>query len=209
MKKTLDLEAITIMEDDIRHFGPDQHWYKNRLHGLSGCGPTTAALITMYMSAAFPSCSALYGYGAPAVKDEFVMHMDSVREYVRPGAMGLTDAAYFASSTSEFAKTKGVTLSSRILSRDADYETAFEEIKKAVDERLMPALLILRNPSKELDDFTWHWMAVTGYDDEKTTVFVSTYAKEYELEFQRVWVQYKPYHADVVIFYPCNDSASL
>jgi hypothetical protein len=202
MKKTLDTDAIMIYEDGARHFGADQHWYTNKLHGLSGCGPTTAALIMMYMAAKHPCCSALYQYGYPAEKNDFIAHMDSVRQYVRPGAMGLTDAGYFASSTAEFAKPKGVQLNSKVLPRDAHHAEAFSEIKEAIDKGLMPALLILRNPSQELDDFTWHWMAVTGYEDEKGSVFVSTYAKEFELQFYRVWVQYKPYHADVVIFYP-------
>lgn len=205
MKKTLDLGIISIIENDIRHYGADQHWYKNKLHSMSGCGPTTAALITMYMAVAFPSCSALYGYTLPASKSEFISHMDSVREFVKPGAMGLTDAGFFASSTEKYAKTRGVTLHSRIASRRSGYAEVFEEIKKAIDEALMPALLILRNPSEELDDFTWHWMAVTGYDDIKGSVFVSTYAKEYELVFERVWVQYKPYRADVVFLYPGNN----
>lgn len=202
MKKILDSGTISIIENDIRHYGADQHWYKNKLHSMSGCGPTTAALITMYMAIAFPSCLALYGYSLPASKDEFISHMDSIREFVKPGAMGLTDAGFFASSTKEFAKERGVELKSRILPRESGHAETFEEIKKAIDGALMPALLILRNPSPELDEFTWHWMAVTGYDDTKGSVFVSTYAKEYELIFERVWVQYKPYQADVVILYP-------
>lgn len=202
MKKTLNADTLSIIENDMRHYGADQHWYRNKLHSMSGCGPTTAALITMYMAAAFPACSALYAYSLPASKDEFISHMDSVRKFVRPGAMGLTDAGFFASSTKEFAKTKGVYLGCRILSRGSAYQEAFKEIKKAIDEAFMPALLILRNPSEELDDFTWHWMAVTGYDDLKESIYVSTYANEYELIFKRVWVQYKPYQADVVILYP-------
>ncbi len=202
MKKTLDIKAITIYENSAEHFGADQHWYTNKLHGLSGCGPTTAALITMYMAAKHPCCPALYQYGFPAQKNDFIAHMDEVRQFVRPGAMGLTDPGYFASSTAQFAKSKSAELASKVLSRDAAHLEVFGEIKKAIDEDLMPALLILRNPSEELDDFTWHWMALTGYDDEKGSVFVSTYAKEFELEFERVWVQYKPYSSDVVIFYP-------
>lgn len=202
MKKTLDIEAISIFEQDIRHYGPDQHWYKNKLHGLSGCGPTTAALITMYMAAVFPACSPLYRYGAPASKSDFIAHMDNIREFVKPGAMGLTDPHYFASSTEGFARSKGVVLNASVLPSGISCTEAFDEIKKAIDAGLMPALLILRNPSKELDDFTWHWMAVTGYDDDDVSVFISTYGKEFELGFERVWVQYKPYSADVVIFYP-------
>ncbi len=202
MKRTLDADTVSIIENDIRHYGADQYWYKNKLHGISGCGPVTAALITMYMAAAFPSCAKLYALHLPAKKDEFISHMDSVRKFVKPSAMGLTDAGFFASSTKEFAKTKGVYLGSRVLPRAAAHNEAFEEIKKAIDEALMPALLILRNPSEELDEFTWHWMAVTGYDDLKESVLVSTYAREYELSFERAWVQYKPYQADVVILFP-------
>lgn len=202
MKKTVDFEAISIIENDLRHYGADQHWFRNKLHGMSGCGPTTAALITMYMAITFPECAPLYRYAQPVKKDDFIAHMSEVREYVRPGAMGLTDAAYFASSTAEFAETKGVRLKSDVLPREPGAAEIFEEIKNAIDLKLMPALLILRNPSVELDDFTWHWMAVTGYDDEKGSIFVSTYSKEYELIFERVWIQRKPYQADVVILYP-------
>lgn len=202
MKKTVDLEAISIIENDLRHYGADQHWFKNKLHSMSGCGPTTAALITMYMAVAFPQCAPLYAYAQPVRKDDFIAHMTNVREYVRPGAMGLTDSAYFASSTAQFAKGKGVNLASEILPRSLGYKEVFEAIKNAVDNKLMPALLILRNPSIELDDFTWHWMAVTGYDDEKQSIFVSTYSKEFELLFEHVWIQRKPYQADVVILFP-------
>ena len=106
--------------------------------------------------------------------------------------MGLTDAGYFASSTAEFALRRGVELNYNIIPNEFGGGEAFETVKKAIDLKLLPALLILRNPSVELDDFTWHWMAVTGYDDEKKTIFVSTYAKEYEITFSRAWVQYRP-----------------
>lgn len=201
MKKELDTGAVNIWENATPHYGADQHWYKNKFQGMSGCGPTTSALITMYLAAEFPSCSGLYKYTFPAKKDEFVLHMAEVREFVKPGAMGLTDAGYFASSTACFAQKRGVNLRYDILPNDMDNEAAYIYVKKALDEKLMPALLILRNPSVELDDFTWHWMAITGYDDEKSSVFISTYAKKYELVFSRVWVQYRPYRADVVIFH--------
>lgn len=206
MKKTLDLETISIIENEIKHYGADQHWYRNKLHSMSGCGPTTAALITMYLAVKFPECAGLYSYSLPAKKDEFISHMGSIREYVKPGAMGLTDSRFFASSTAKFAKTKGVKLDFYILSRQLSHTEAFAEVKRAIDEGMMPALLILRNPSEELDDFTWHWMAVTGYDDIKGSIYVSTYAKEYELIFERVWVQHKPYQADVVNLYPGTDN---
>ena len=128
--------------------------------------------------------------------------MQDVREYVKPGAMGLTDHKYFAAATIEYAKTKGVELKSQVVSRSLSLGVAYGFIKRAVDEQYMPALLILRNPELELDEFTWHWMAVSGYDDKKETIFISTYGEEYELDFSKVWNQRKPYSASCVYFFP-------
>ena len=202
MKKTIDLDAICILDGNNEYYGADQHWFVNKLHGMSGCGPTTAALITMYMAAVFSSCGPLYRYGLPARRDEFTAHMDEVRKFVRPGTMGLTDAGYFASSTSEFAESRGVVITSVRLPLGLTADEAFEKIRKAIDQRYVPALLILKNPSPDIDDFTWHWMAVTGYDDTDGCIFVSSYAKEYGLNFNKVWIQEKPYHADLVYFIP-------
>ena len=80
MKKTIDLSLINIWEDETAYYGADQHWFKSRLHGMSGCGPTTSAMITMYMAEAFPSCSKLYDYHFPVRKEEFVAHMAQVRD---------------------------------------------------------------------------------------------------------------------------------
>ncbi len=158
----------------------------------------------MYMAAVFPVCVPLYRYRLPACRSEFAAHMSEVREYVRPGFMGLTDAGYFVSSTSEFASSRGVALGSVLIQPESTADEAYGQIKKAIDKRYLPALLILKNPSPEIDDFTWHWMAITGYDDDGQSIYISTYAKEYSLEFSRVWIQDLPYHADVVYFVPKN-----
>lgn len=203
MRKTIDTGAINIVDGSAVHYGADQHWFRKTMHAKSGCGPVTAALITMYMAAVFEeNCAALYAYGFPANKDDFVVHMADVREYVKPGFMGLTDENYFAKSTADYAKSKGVLIKSQKISKSLSVGVAWGFIKKVIDEKYMPALLILRNPSYELADFTWHWMAVTGYDDEKRTILISTYAKEYEIKFDQVWNQREPYKTACVYFYP-------
>ena len=202
MIRKIDTDAINIFDGKINNYGADQAWYKKKTHAISGWGPTTAAIITMYMAAAFPKkCAELYDFEIPAKKKDFIEHMTEVREFVKPGAFGLTDAKYFAASTRAYAKSKGVKLTAQRISRSQSVGVAFGFIKKAIDERYMPALMILRNPAKELNDFKWHWMAVTGYDDIKQTIFISTYAKEFELEFGKVWNQDKPYKAECLYFY--------
>ena len=207
MIRKLNAELFSVYDGRKAHHGANQYWFRKKIHGLSGCGPATSAVILSYMAQAFPEeCSALYEHSTPAKRDEFTKFMQDVREYVKPGAMGLTDYKYFAEATIEYAKTKGVALKWQVVSKELSSGVAFGFIKRAVDERYMPALLILRNPEPELDEFTWHWMAVTGYDDEKNTVFISTYGEEYELDFEKVWNQQKPYSASCVYFFPDKQS---
>lgn len=202
MIKKIDSDTISITDGEIKNYGADQAWYKKKIHEVSGCGPTTAALITMYMATVFPQgCANLYDYEMPAKKDDFISHMTDVREFVKPGPFGLTDPKYFAAATRAYAKSKGVKIISQKISRSLSVGVAFGFVKKAIDEKYMPALLILKNPAEELSDFTWHWMAITGYDDEKQTIYISTYAKEFELDFRKVWNQNKPYKTELVYFY--------
>ena len=203
MRKTIDTGVLRIVDRDAVFFGADQNWFKKKMHAKSGCGPATAALISMYMASVFSeSCAPLYPYVFPAKKDDFVVHMAAVREYVKPGPFGLADEDRFAKNTVAFAKSKGVSIKSQKISKSLNTGIAWGFIKKVINEKYLPALLILKNPSKELSDFTWHWMAVTGYDEEKQTVVVSTYGKKYELPFEQIWMQQKPFKSVCVYFYP-------
>jgi hypothetical protein len=203
MIHTIDKKVILIDDKGRGTIAGDQQWFKKFSHSISGCGPTTAALVLMYMASVFPDrCRAVYPYELPARKDDFVTFMGAVREYVKPGLQGLTDAGFFASSTVEFAKSKGVNITATSVSSGYSVGVAYGYVKKAVDEGYLPALLILRNPAKELDEFTWHWMAITGYDDDKKTIFIATNGTEHELLFEKVWQQQRPYHSACVYFYP-------
>jgi hypothetical protein len=155
----------------------------------------------MYMAQAFADrCAALYPHTLPAEKDAFAVHMAQVRRFVKPGPFGLTDEREFADGVKAFAAERGVKLMAQIISPGLSVSAAYGFLQKALAERYMPALLILRNPS--MKDFSWHWMAVTGHDSNKQTILVSTYAKEFELVFKDVWQQQKPYRAVAVYFYP-------
>ena len=198
MIKKLDTQLIHICEGDTRYYGASQYWFKKKIHGLSGCGPATSALILRYMAEKFnETCGALYEHEMPAAKEDFTGFMQDVREFVKPGIGGLTDHKFFASSTIAYAQSKGVSIVAF-----PELCITFGFITRAIGEGYMPALLIMRNPIKALDEFTWHWMAITGYDDGKKTIFISTYGEEYELVFEDVWNQNKPYRANCVYFYP-------
>ena len=203
MVKKLDIKHYGIDERGTCRIGPSQYWFVRKTQGINGCGPTTAAQVTQYLASAFPdTCAALYAHPQPPVKDEIISHMSAVRQHVRPGLMGLTDHKYFMQAVVDFAKSRGVSLRSQNISASHSAGVAYGFIRRTIDQGYMPALMILRNPHREIDDFTWHWMAVTGYDEVAGTIFISTYAKEYELDFGHVWHQTGPYRANCVYFFP-------
>ena len=207
MKISINTSLIRIADGKTEYYGADQEWLRTRWERLSGCGPTTAALMMMYMASAFPEgCAALYPYTLPARKDEFAVHMALVREFVKPGIMGLTDPKVFARDTLEFAEAHGGGIIAQQIRHSLSAGVAFGFFKQALRHGYLPALLLLRNPSPELADFTWHWMAVTGCDDETRMLTVSSYGQKHEIAFDAAWNQQKPYYAAGVYFYPQQPS---
>lgn len=203
METTADTRLIRIADANIEYFGADQYWFSSHWQRESGCGPATAALIAMHLAAAFPqSCAALYPYPLPAQKSDFTAHMREVRKFVKPGFMGLTDPKKFADGVLKFAGQRGVKLAAQQIRPKLSSGVAFGFFKQALRHGYLPALLILRNPAKELDELTWHWMAAVGCDDETRTLTVSTYGRRVDIPFDSAWIQQKPYFAAGVYFYP-------
>ena len=46
-------------------------------------------------------------------------------------------------------------------------EEAVDFVKKHINQGLPVGMLILTHNAKEINDETWHWMCITGYDDVK------------------------------------------
>ncbi len=182
----VQLELTCVYDNEKLHLGGDQHWYKAKFHSLSGCGPTTAATILVYLAENFECCRNLYAYKFSAKKEDFIRHMDEVRDYVKPGINGLTSKTYFACELRRFAQTRDIQIKTKLINKNFNVDEAYEKIKVSIDKGFPLALLILRNPEPSLEELTWHWMVVIGYKDENK-ILVSTWGKIYELSFKKVW----------------------
>lgn len=192
-----DLEEIQldIYDSENSYFGGSQCWFPTKFHQLSGCGPVAAANITAYLSQAFPDkYNALYPYKGILNKKDFVEHMIDIRKYVKPGIFGLTSVNKFSNNVLAFAKNKGVTLVSHILEDNpASIKEAISFIAKALSQKLPVAILILKHQIKEFDEYTWHWMTITGLNlhskDNVYYISVSTYGHHQEINLDMLWNQ--------------------
>ncbi len=179
------------------HFSGDQHWYKAKWHSLSGCGPTAAATILAHIAEHAKGCRPLYSYDFPLKKTDFIKHMGEVREYVKPGINGLTSKTYFACEVRRFAESRNVTISTKLINKNYSTQEAFEKIKQSINNGFPLALLILRNPNRELEEFTWHWMVIIGYKDDNK-IIMTTWDKIFDLDFDKVWNHTKKNSAGLV-----------
>lgn len=182
-----------IYDSDITYYGGSQSWFLKELHKLSGCGPVAAANITAYLSLAFPDkFYSLYPYKDTIRKNDFVPHMIEVRKFVKPGAFGLTSVHQFSNQTLEFARHRGVSLNSNILDdHTSGLDKALSFIYPALSQKLPVAILVLKHPAKELAEYTWHWMTITGLrpDSNNHTFYisVSTFGERREIDFNLLW----------------------
>jgi hypothetical protein len=183
---------LSIHDTDYIHYGGSQHWFPKKSHQLSGCGPVAAANITAYLSKFAPDkFSTLYPYKDTINKQDFIKHMIEIRKFVVPGMFGLTSVTQFSDNILAFCESRGVSLVPHILGEQATMQEAIDFISEALHLKLPVAILVLKHPVKELEDYTWHWMTITNlrFDSEnnKYYISVSTYGEFHEIDLDLLW----------------------
>ena len=188
---------LSIYDSEVIHYGGDQRWFPRKIHQLSGCGPIAVANITAYLAQNFPDrFYKLYPYRGNINKNDFINHMVEVRKYVIPGIFGLTSVNQFAENALSFAKSKGVDLKPHILEEKVNMNEAIDFISNALLQKLPVAILILKHPVKELEEYTWHWMTITSLkinpENNKHYISVSTYGEHREIDLDLLWNNRRP-----------------
>jgi hypothetical protein len=199
--------AFDIYDSEILHYGGSQYWFPKKFHKLSGCGPVAAANITAYLSQTFPDkyCD-LYPYKGIINRENFTLHMIEIRKYVKPGIFGLTSIHQFTDSVLAFAKERRVTLVPHILEGNAvSIQEAINFICEALSQRLPIAILVLKHPIKEFDEYAWHWMTITDLKlNSKDNIYyisVSTYGERREINLDLLWNQRLPKHKIMLAYF--------
>ncbi|GFZ30577.1 hypothetical protein CSC2_11030 [Clostridium zeae] len=194
--KLLEIK-LSIYDSDNIHYGGSQYWFPKKTHQLSGCGPVAAANITAYLSKLVPDkFSKLYPYKDIINKQDFIEHMIEVRKFVVPGMFGLTSVTQFSDNILAFCESRGVSLVPHILDEQANMQEAMDFISEALHLKLPVAILVLKHPVKELEEYTWHWMTITNLRFEqknnKYYISVSTYGEFHEIDLDLLWNNRRP-----------------
>ena len=126
--------------------------------------------------------------------------MEDVRLNIKPGFGPMTDPKTFCEKCVDYAKTKGVELGYNIVDKTLDTQAVFDHIIELIDSNILPSLLILRNPHREINEYTWHWMTITGYIKDTKEIIIATYGKRLKMDFTKAWGQEKKFSTDLVFF---------
>jgi hypothetical protein len=191
---------LSVHDSEVLYCGGSQYWFAKKAHQLSGCGPVAAANITAYLAKTFPDkYGNLYPYKDVFNRYDFTEHMTEIRKFVKPGIFGLTCVHKFSDGVLSFSRSKGVTLIPHVLDKNsASMDEAVDFMSTALGQKLPVAILILKHPVKEFEDYAWHWMTITrlrlNLDNNKYYISVSTYGEYHEIDLDLLWNSRGPKH---------------
>ena len=114
------------------------------------------------------SLTKLYPFDLEKIsKADYKKFSKQMKPYLKPRIEGVSDLQIFVDGYQKYLTDQGESrLSMKALS---SYEP-FDKLKAAVVEQINLELplpfLVLQHKNKKLDDYSWHWFWITGYDDK-------------------------------------------
>ena len=167
-------------------YGGSQNFFEMKWRRRAGCGATAGAGIS--------ACLGI-GIRPEGEKDgrpvfsfaRYLAHMNRMFGYMKPGLMGYPHWERFRDDFLSFAKDMGTSLRAECLTKWKSAGDAFCFAADAVDRGVPAALLVLTHRAPEMDENTWHWMTVTGYDRGAGTILISNYGRREILKAEMVF----------------------
>lgn len=166
------------LPDGTNSFGGSQKWFHHVWRKMSGCASVSATNLAAFDRIGMAPAEMRDGIPVYAFK-AFRKQMNLMfREYMTSGMRGFPDPDLYRDRFIAYAARYGVL---------AEWSHLYEwqesgAPKQYIRERLLAnrpvALLILMHAAKVLDDVTWHWMTITGYDEAPDEIVVSNYGKK-------------------------------
>lgn len=202
MRKELCCPKI-IKDGRIVGYGGNQEWFPGDMQRLAGCGSVTGSNIAAIYAIQREECQSLYiPEEGKCIQDQeqYLNLMQQMYGYMKPGFMGYPLIGRFAKDFKKYAMDRGVKLESEQLFLPKSKETALNFILPALKEGNPVAFLILRHPAYELREDNWHWVTITGFDEEEEKLIWSNCGEREEIDWNMLFDTDKKYYVGIVKF---------
>jgi hypothetical protein len=161
-------ELFRIIDENCSksYYGCSQLWYAKQWQRMSGCGPTAASNIMLYMN--HGRCGA-GGEEDCICKDECISLMEELWQFVTPTPMGVHTTRRFYEGMSEYAESMEMNVRFEVCDLPED-ETERPELNEvlrfiegALEDDCPVAFLNLCNGQEHRLD-RWHWVTIISLE---------------------------------------------
>lgn len=182
-----EIPYITVGND----YGGDQNKLNTYFQRLGACGAVSVADTFIHLAAKSEKYRCLNPGGAwNLTQDEFQTYLNGVKKYLYPRLGGISSLQVYMDGALCYAKEKGMqNLQAKALSASESVEEAKDWVRSAIDGGSCISFLLLKHQDPSLEEYTWHWFVITGYEETDTafTVQIATWGKRHYLDFDRLW----------------------
>ena len=186
-------------------YGADQNQLATSFQRLGGCGAVTAADASIWLSRQFPALRGLYtGPDGALSQEEYQAFFETIKPYLHPRIGGIARLKQYTDGFRDYAASRGVALAFDTLKGGAPLAQAEAFLRRAIDQGLCVAFLLLLHQDPALEELTWHWFLLTGYEEteEGLQVIFATWGKRHRLSFARLWDTGHPGQGGMVVIRP-------
>jgi len=164
-------EFYEILDEDTNklYYGCTQDWYSKFWQRMSGCGPSVASNVVLYINHNRYKFEIGKSYNN---KKNCLLLMDDVWNYVTPTMKGVNNTKIFYEGVLSYVKEKGLNVDYDVLNIPKDkssrpeFSTLLNFIEISLQKDSPVAFLNLHNgEEKELDKY--HWVTIISLEYEK------------------------------------------
>ena len=158
-------------------YGGNPEWFPGTFQRRAGCGSVTGTNIAV--------CEGLFSEeveNSESIPHESYLElMEGMYQYMTPGFMGYPLIGKFKKDFLSFASDRGKKLKARSMFLPRNRQDCLDFIKEGLYHGHPTALLIWRHSRKEFREDNWHWVTITGYDEEREILIWSNCGEREEI----------------------------
>lgn len=184
MKKELNFPIVYI-KDRPEGYGGNQEWFLKDWQRKAGCGSTSGVNLAAYYALNYSNESGMYKGDILRFKlPEYLHLMEEMFSYMKPGLFGYPYVKKFGKQFVKYCRNNNFNMKANILDKFTTTHEAYSYVKRSIDSGNPVALLILLHRAKELREDNWHWVTITGYEEQegKSNVMISNCGKKEMIE---------------------------
>ncbi len=189
--KIKEPKYLFLREGENISYGYNQEWYESRIRKMSGCGPTAATTILIYLN----NDNKLKLPYKNNERVEIIKAMNDVWNFVTPSFMGLHKTSLFKTGIDRFSKHYNLNLKCKILDikssklKRQPLEEVSDFIKKGLNIDSPVAFLNLHAGELKVLEH-WHWIVIIGIKRKNNKDYIICLDQGNVLELDlKLWIE--------------------